>query len=129
MAMMTQVKRTFKPEFLNRLSGTVVFKDMDMTMAELILDKKLRQLSTKLASKSVTLILSKSARNYLLKAGYTKQYGAREMDRVLQQKFNPLLMHQILFGNLKKGGEAIIDLVNDRLEIVREKEKKKPARV
>lgn len=111
-AMLAQVKKTFKPEFLNRLSGTVVFRDMDLTMAGMILDKKLRQLSSKLTAKSVTLSLSESARAYLLKAGYTKQYGAREMDRVIQQKLNPLLMREILFGSLKKGGEALIEVMN-----------------
>jgi ATP-dependent Clp protease ATP-binding subunit ClpA len=60
----------------------------------------------------VTLSLSESARAYLLKAGYTKQYGAREMDRVIQQKLNPLLMREILFGSLKKGGEARIEVMN-----------------
>ena len=50
-AMLQQVKKTFKPEFINRLSGTVVFNDMDRTMANLILDKKLNQLKTKLKAK------------------------------------------------------------------------------
>ncbi len=53
-AMLAQVKKTFKPEFINRLSDTVVFNDMDKHMAELILAKKLRQLDEKLAAKGVT---------------------------------------------------------------------------
>ncbi len=116
-AMMTQVKKTFKPEFLNRLSGTVVFRDMDMTMAGLILDKKLRQLSDKLSAKAVTLTLTDDARAHLLKAGYTKQYGAREMDRVIQQQLNPLLMCEILFGKLKKGGEAKVLVTDGTLKL------------
>jgi len=107
-AMMAQVKKTFKPEFINRLSGTVIFRDMDMPMAELILDKKLRQLENKLKAKNVSMTLTPAAKAYLLKEGYTKQYGAREMDRVIQQQLNPILMREILFGSLKKGGKVVI---------------------
>ena len=107
-AMLQTVKKTFKPEFLNRLSGTVVFNEMDKTMASLILDKKLRQLSQRLAAKSVTMTLTPEAHDFLLTQGFTKQYGAREMDRAIQQYLTPLLMEEILFGKLKKGGEAKI---------------------
>ena len=103
-AMLAQVKKTFKPEFINRLSGTVVFHDMSREMASLILDKKLRELQDKLTQKKVTMQLSDDARNILLEKGYTKEYGAREMDRVIAQMLKPLLMREILFGKLKKGG-------------------------
>lgn len=108
-AMMEQVKKTFKPEFINRLSGTVIFHDMDMHMAELIFDKKIRLLSQKLAAKSITLTLSSEARTRLIQQGYTKKFGAREMDRVITKELNSLLMHEILFGKLKKGGNVTID--------------------
>ena len=107
--MMEQVKKTFKPEFINRLSGTVIFHDMDMHMAELIFDKKIRLLSQKLAAKSITLTLSSEARTRLIQQGYTKKFGAREMDRVITKELNSLLMHEILFGKLKKGGNVTID--------------------
>lgn len=109
-AMMSTVKKTFKPEFLNRLSGTVVFHDMDENMASLILDKKLSQLSDRLAEKSVTITVSAKAHDYLLKKGFTRQYGAREMDRVMQNELYPVLMEEILFGKLKKGGNAKVGL-------------------
>lgn len=109
-AMMQTVKKTFKPEFLNRLSGTVVFKDMDEKMASLILDKKVTQLADRLKSKNVSFKLTNDAHAHLLKKGFTKQYGAREMDRVLQNELYPLLMQEILFGKLKKGGEIEITL-------------------
>lgn len=116
-AMMKQVKKIFKPEFLNRLSGTLVFNDMDRTMASMILDKKLRQLQTKLTAKNVVLNLSEEAHNYLLEIGFNKEYGAREMDRILQQNLNRLLMQEILFGKLKKGGTADVKLVNGSLTL------------
>ena len=109
-AMLSTVKKTFKPEFLARLSGTVVFNDMDRVMAGLILDKKLRQLSMRLASRKVTMQLSDDARELLLDKGYSRKNGAREMDRIINQMLSPMLMREILFGKLKKnGGNVIID--------------------
>ena len=107
-AMLKQVKKTFKPEFINRLSGTVVFNDMDRTMATLILRKKLGELQEKLTAKKVEMTLTDEAFDYLLKEGFTKEYGAREMDRVITGKLKPLLMREILFGSLKKGGKVTI---------------------
>lgn len=65
-AMLAQVKKTFRPEFINRLSDTVVFHDMDRHMAELILDKKLAQLADKLSAKGVSIELTPQAREQLL---------------------------------------------------------------
>ncbi len=107
-AMLKQVKKTFKPEFINRLSGTVVFNDMDRQMATLILRKKLGELQEKLTAKKVVMTLTDEAFDYLLKEGFTKEYGAREMDRVITGKLKPLLMKEILFGSLKKGGKITI---------------------
>ena len=107
-AMLKQVKKTFKPEFINRLSGTVVFHDMDQQMATLILRKKLRELQVKLTVREVEMVLSDEAFDLLLKEGFTKEYGAREMDRVIAQRLKPLLTHEILFGNLKQGGTITI---------------------
>ena len=116
-AMMKQVKRVFKPEFINRLSGTVVFHDMDKQMATLILKKKLRELETKLEAKHVKMTLTEDAFEHLLKEGYTQEYGAREMDRVIAQQLKPLLMREILFGSLKQGGTVTVDVKDGSLAI------------
>lgn len=108
-AMLTTVKKTFKPEFINRLTDIVVFHDMSRQMASLILDKKLAQLQTKLSAKNVTLHLSTEARELLLTKGFTPEYGARELDRVIGSMLKPLLMREILFGKLKKGGEFNVE--------------------
>ena len=108
-AMLKQVKKTFKPEFINRLTGTVVFNDMDREMATLILKKKLGELQEKLTAKQVTMTVSDEAFGLLLKEGYTREYGAREMDRVIAQRLKPLLMREILFGSLKQGGHVVIE--------------------
>ncbi len=116
-AMLTQVKKTFKPEFLNRLTDTIVFHDMDRHMAELILDKSLRRLADKLAAKNVELTVSDEARELLLKKGFTAEYGARELDRVVSNMLKPLLMREILFGWLRGGGKAEAVVTEGKIEL------------
>lgn len=119
-AMLASVKKTFKPEFLNRLSATVVFNDMDRHMASLILDKKIRQLAERAKAKNVTLSISKPAHEYLLDKGFSTLYGAREMDRAIQQHLIPQLMEEILFGKLKKGGEVKVEKEGEGLTCVKD---------
>lgn len=116
-AMLKQVKRTFKPEFLNRLTATVVFSDMDKPMAQKILRKKLGELQEKLDRRHVAMSLSPEAVALLMERGFTAEYGAREMDRVIARELKPLLMREILFGSLKNGGNVRIVAEDDRLAI------------
>lgn len=117
-AMLRQVKKTFKPEFLNRLSATVVFHDMSRDMAVQILDKKLRQLDEKLERRNVRLHLTPEAHEWLLKEGFNPEYGAREMDRAIAGHLKPLLMREILFGSLKQGGDVTVTVANNQLSIL-----------
>ncbi len=116
-AMQSQIKRIFKPEFINRLSSIVTFNDMDETMARLILKKKLGELEKRLSRRNVSLSLSNGAFDVLLKRGYSKEYGAREMDRIIGSELKPLLMREILFGKLKNGGKANIIKSKDGIQI------------
>lgn len=118
-AMLKEVRKIFKPEFLNRLSGTAIFHDMDQIMASMILDKKLRELSSKVAARGITLNIGQSAKNYLLEKGFTKEYGAREIDRVIAADLKPLLMREILYGKLRDGAvvEVICEQKNLKLRI------------
>ena len=105
-AMLAQVRKTFKPEFVNRLTDTVVFRDMTRDMASLVLDKSLRRLAERLRAKGVELELTDEARALLLDSGYTAEYGAREIDRTVGSMLKPPLMREILFGRLANGGRA-----------------------
>ncbi len=116
-AMLRQVKKTFKPEFINRLSATVVFNDMDRTMAGMILDKKLRELNSRLVARKVNMTLTDEARLMLLEKGFTREYGARELDRVIARDLKPLLMREILFGRLKDGGEVRLVVEDEKLKL------------
>ena len=79
--------------------------------------KKLRELETKLEAKQVKMTLTEDAFDHLLKEGYTQEYGAREMDRVIAQQLKPLLMREILFGSLKQGGTVTVDVKDGSLAI------------
>ena len=105
-AMLATVKKTFKPEFINRHTDIVVFRDMDRAMASLILDKSLARLRSKLAQKGVQLTVADDLREWLLRRGFTKEYGARELDRMVNSTLKPLLMREILFGRLQRGGNV-----------------------
>lgn len=114
-AMLDTVKKTFKPEFINRLSGMVVFNDMSREMATQVFDKKLSILQERLQAKNVTIKLTDQARDFLIRKGYSEKYGAREMDRVIRKHLSSMLMKEILFGSLKDGGKVRVDLKGDDL--------------
>lgn len=116
-AMLRHVGKIFKPEFINRLSATVVFQDMSREMASQILDKKLRQLQERLSRKNVTFKIDGEAHNYILDKGFSPEYGARELDRVISGELKPLFMRSILFGDLKDGGEATVTVVDNKLVV------------
>lgn len=117
-AMMKQVKKTFKPEFINRLTDIVVFSEMDENMAALILRKKLSELDAKLQQRKVSFEMTDEAFSCLLKKGFTKEYGAREMDRVIARELKPLFMKEILFGKLKKGGSVTVESADGILKLL-----------
>ena len=101
-----EVKRIFQPEFRNRLNRIVVFRNMDEKMAEQITDKKLGELQNMLVRKNVTLTADVQARKLLRKKGISVEFGAREIERVIQSEIKPLLVDEMLFGALKDGGDC-----------------------
>lgn len=105
--MAKEVKSVFAPEFINRLTSVVVFNDMDKEMARLILDDKISRLQSRLDSRNIELSFDDEAYEKLLKEGFTPEYGAREIERVLNARITPLLMREILFGR-KEGFKAVI---------------------
>ena len=111
------VKKTFQPEFRNRLSKIVLFRGMDEEMAGQITAKKLQQLSERLKGRKVKLEVTKEAAAQVKQAGITREYGAREIDRVIAGEIKPLLAELLLFGKLKKGGSCILDTEEGKLVV------------
>ena len=111
--MMDEVKRTFKPEFRNRLSRIVIFNAMDDAMARRIVEKKLSELGLLLEKKGIELITDEPAKELILKKGISVEYGAREVERVIRNEIKPLFVDSILFGDLKDGGRILLSAEND----------------
>lgn len=118
-----EVKRIFQPEFRNRLNRIVVFKSMDEKMAEQITEKKLRELQNMLSRKNVCLAVDDRAGKLLRKKGISVEFGAREIERVIQNEIKPLLVDEMLFGTLKEGGSCELTAVEEdfRLQNIRQK--------
>lgn len=116
-AMAKEVKKVFAPEFLNRLSSVVVFNDMDEKMAGMILDDKIAKLQERLEGKKVKLVIEPKAYKKLLAEGFSPEYGAREIERVLNSRLTPMLMREILFGDHKEGFTAVITATEDGYDI------------
>jgi ATP-dependent Clp protease ATP-binding subunit ClpA len=102
---MDEVKRIFQPEFRNRLSAIVTFNQINKEMAKLIAIKKLNQLRDKLAIKKVQFTVADNAIDYVCSKGVSKEYGAREIDRLINNEIKTLLVDQLLFGKLINGGK------------------------
>ena len=99
---------------------------MDDAMAAQITEKKLGELQKMLLPKKVELSVSASAKKLLQKKGITTEFGAREIDRVIQSEVKPLLVDEILFGKLKKGGKCKLTTKENHfyLEFIQPKTKK-----
>ena len=123
-AMMKEVKRVFKPEFLNRLTAIEVFNDMDAVMGGMILDKALRGLHDRLGNKGVTLNLTEAARRLLLDRGTTREYGARELHRVIEGELTRPISREILFGRLIDGGNVTADVSDGVIKLIVEPKQK-----
>ena len=114
-AIMEEVKRVFQPEFRNRLNRIITFNHVDEKMAEKIVEKQIALLAKKLEKKQIMLRITASCSEYICKKGVSREYGAREISRIINTEIKPLLVDKILFGKLKKGGDCVIDCVNDKL--------------
>lgn len=114
-AVLEEVKRVFSPEFRNRLDRIITFHSMNQDMANKIVEKQLHLLSQKLLSKKIELFATSSLKNHLKEHGISKEYGAREINRLIHSEIKPLLVDEILFGKLKKGGHCTIDYQDNKV--------------
>ncbi|MGJ8674885.1 MAG: AAA family ATPase, partial [Pseudoalteromonas sp.] len=112
---MSEINKTFSPEFRNRLDGIVWFNHLDEQVILQVVDKFIIELQAQLDQKGVSLEVSDSARDWLAKKGYDKSMGARPMARIIQEKLKKDLAAELLFGKLSNGGEVKVDLKDDKL--------------
>ncbi len=112
---MDAIKRTFSPEFRNRLDATVSFKALSPDVILSVVDKFVVELQAQLDAKGVSLEVSSDARAWMADKGYDRAMGARPMARLVRDKLRKPLADELLFGKLAHGGEVHVELVNDEL--------------
>jgi len=109
------LKRMFNPEFLNRLSETVVFRPLDIDHIVSILDVQLLQINEQLIQQGLTLDVTMEAKRWLAEKGYDKSFGARPLKRALQKHLEDVLSDEMLKGRFKNGGVIEVSLQEDAL--------------
>ena len=109
------VKGFFSPEFRNRIDKIVHFNDLSEDALSLIAQKIINEINSSLAEKKVVIKASAEAKKYLWQKGYSKEFGARNLKRLVQYEISTKLSDEILFGALKNGGVANIALKNGEL--------------
>ncbi|HSS47930.1 MAG TPA: AAA family ATPase [Thermoanaerobaculia bacterium] len=104
------VERLFSPEFRNRLDARLRFNALSPQVMEQIVDKFIRELTSQLAEKKVTIALTEPARKLLAEKGFDPTFGARPLGRVIEDKVKRPLTEELLFGALENGGTATVDV-------------------
>ena len=109
------VKRSFSPEFRNRLDAIVQFNHLERSTISSVVDKFVIELEAQLQDKRVTIEITEGARAWLGERGYDKVMGARPMARIIQEKIKRHLAEEVLFGKLERGGHVKVDVADDEL--------------
>lgn len=112
------IERLFTPEFRNRLDAVIPFARLDSEIMGRVAEKFLNELKKSLAEKKITLEVSYSTKDWLIKKGFDPQNGARPLARVIQDQIKKPLAEEILFGNLTHGGTARLAAKNGKLSLV-----------
>ena len=119
------VKRTFTPEFRNRLDAVVYFLPLSREVMGNVVDKFLRELELQLGERGVQVSVTPAARAKLAELGYDPQMGARPLARVIEEKIKRPLADELLFGKLKNGGAVVVDLEGQDFSFGTGKKRKK----
>jgi ATP-dependent Clp protease ATP-binding subunit ClpC len=111
-----ELKKMFRPEFLNRIDHVVVFKPLTQNDLRSIVNLQLRDLARRLAAKEINLRFSETLKKLLLKEGYDPQNGARPMRRAIQSFVEDKLAHEMLEGFIKSGDTVTVSAKSDKVE-------------
>ena len=112
-----EVKHFFRPEFLNRIDGSVVFHALSREHMEDIVDILMKEVSVNLIEKGISLDLTENARSWLAENGYDPKFGARPLRRIIQDNVEDKLSDKLLSGELGPADTAIVDAEDDQIVI------------
>jgi ATP-dependent Clp protease ATP-binding subunit ClpA len=114
-AVFDAVEKTFAPEFRNRLDAVVKFNGLDNAVVLMVVGKAVREFQEELAAKNVTLEVTPRCMEWLADKGYSPEFGAREVSRLVSAKLKDFFVDEILFGKLSAGGRARADVESDEV--------------
>jgi ATP-dependent Clp protease ATP-binding subunit ClpB len=112
--LMDALRRTFRPEFLNRIDEIVTFRSLSLEDIQRIVDIQLKDLQKRLADRKITIELTAEAKKVLAERGYDPVFGARPLKRTIQRMVENPLALEILAGKFKEGDQIVVDLFRDR---------------
>jgi ATP-dependent Clp protease ATP-binding subunit ClpC len=116
------LKKTFRPEFLNRIDEVIIFHVLTEEDVRQIVDLQMREISQRLADKGTTIELIEAARDWLAKEGYDPQFGARPLRRTLQRRVESPLSIRLLHGEFKEGDTVVVDIGEEGIVFRRKEE-------
>lgn len=119
---MQELKRTFRPEFLNRIDELIVFHSLEEAHISEIATLMAGQLRKRLQEQSIDFILTDEAKGYLAKEGFDPVFGARPLRRAIQRHIEDRLSEELLLGNIKKGDTVVIDFKEGQLTVERDEQ-------
>ncbi|MCX7623719.1 MAG: ATP-dependent Clp protease ATP-binding subunit [Thermomicrobium sp.] len=114
---LSQLKQTFRPEFLNRIDAVIVFHPLTPEHVRQIVDLELKRIRKQLTEQQIGLEVTEAAKDLLAKRGYDRQFGARPLRRIIQNLIEDPLAEAILAGRFKPGSTVVIDVRDDLLTI------------
>ena len=117
MAVQDELKKHFKPEFLNRLDEQVIFNPLDLEAITHIVDILFKDIQKKLAERDITVILSENAKAYIAEAGFDPVYGARPLKRALYEVVEDRLAELILADKVVEGSKVYFDVLDDDIKV------------
>jgi ATP-dependent Clp protease ATP-binding subunit ClpC len=124
--LLKELKRTFRPEFLNRVDKVVVFHALTKEDIANIVDLELQKVQDRLSESDLQLEVTEDAKALLAKEGYSEDYGARPLRRVIQNKVEDALSDAILASDFEEGSTVLVDVEEDRFVIHEGKPEKEP---
>ncbi|MSR80479.1 MAG: ATP-dependent chaperone ClpB [Gemmataceae bacterium] len=117
-AVMEELKKHFRPEFLNRIDDTIVFHGLTMKDLGQILDIQMNRLRKRLAERQITLTVSEQVKEKLVEIGYEPAFGARPLKRTIQKEMETPIARKLLEGSIRDGQEILVGLEGDKLTFV-----------
>ncbi|WP_232337520.1 ATP-dependent Clp protease ATP-binding subunit [Thermoactinomyces sp. CICC 23799] len=117
---MEELKKTFRPEFLNRIDDVIVFHPLKEEHLEEIVSLMVNQLRKRLSEQGIEFRLTDEAKRYLAKEGFDPSYGARPLRRAIQKNIEDRLSEELLRGNVARGNSVVIDVKDGKLVVEKE---------